>query len=140
VETRVIGVSLGFSTAVSIFGGHALLVATWLTSAPETGYYLIFTALLSLFALMAIQWRSRSSTCAPGAACRALRRHLRAARCKPAAVRPKSLLWIDVPLRIPVTRMAAIAPQLLFANIRRDWLSQWKAVIRVPATVGKGVP
>jgi hypothetical protein len=40
-----------------------------------------------------------SSTCAPGAACRALRRHPGAGRCKPAAVRPKSLLWIDVPLR-----------------------------------------
>src|SRR5207249_3058140 len=30
VETRAIGVSLGFSTAVSIFGGLAPLVATWL--------------------------------------------------------------------------------------------------------------
>ena len=30
VETRAIGVSLSFSTAVSIFGGLAPLVATWL--------------------------------------------------------------------------------------------------------------
>jgi MFS transporter, MHS family, proline/betaine transporter len=63
VETRAIGVSLGFSTAVSIFGGFAPLVATWLIA--QTGnplspsYYLIFTALLSLSALIAIQRRSR---------------------------------------------------------------------------------
>src|SRR5438552_122893 len=63
VETRAIGVSLGFSTAVSIFGGFAPFVATWLIA--QTGnplspsYYLIFTALLSLIALIAIQRRSR---------------------------------------------------------------------------------
>jgi hypothetical protein len=65
METRAIGVSLGFSTPVSIFGGLAPLVATWLISAPEPrrqSYYPIFTALLSLFALMAIQWRSRRAT------------------------------------------------------------------------------
>jgi MFS transporter, MHS family, proline/betaine transporter len=63
VETRAIGVSLGFSTAVSIFGGFAPLVATWLiaqTGSPlSPSYYLIFTALLSLLALIAIQRRSR---------------------------------------------------------------------------------
>jgi len=63
VETRAIGVSLGFSTAVSIFGGLAPLVATWLITVTgdslSPSYYLIFTALLSLFALMAIQLRSR---------------------------------------------------------------------------------
>jgi MHS family proline/betaine transporter-like MFS transporter len=63
VEVRAIGVSLSFSTAVSIFGGLAPLVATWLIA--QTGdplspsYYLIFTALLSLVALLAIQWRRR---------------------------------------------------------------------------------
>jgi MFS transporter, MHS family, proline/betaine transporter len=66
VEVRAIGVSLGFSTAVSIFGGLAPLVATWLIAATgdslSPSYYLIFTALLSLFALMAIQWRSRLVT------------------------------------------------------------------------------
>jgi MHS family proline/betaine transporter-like MFS transporter len=66
VETRAIGVSLGFSTAVSIFGGLAPLVATWLIAATgdnlSPSYYLIVTALLSLFALMAIQWRSRRVT------------------------------------------------------------------------------
>ena len=58
-----IGVALSFSTAVSIFGGLAPLVATSLIAATgdslSPSYYLIFTALLSLFALMAIQWRSR---------------------------------------------------------------------------------
>jgi MHS family proline/betaine transporter-like MFS transporter len=63
VEVRAIGVSLSFSTAVSIFGGLAPLVATWLIA--QTGdplspsYYLIFTALLSLIALLAIQRRRR---------------------------------------------------------------------------------
>src|SRR5436190_9849982 len=66
VEVRAIGVSFGFSTAVWIFGGLAPLVATWLIA--QTGdplspsYYLIFTALLSLVALVAIQWRRRRAT------------------------------------------------------------------------------
>ena len=63
VEVRAIGVSLSFSTAVSIFGGLAPLVATSLiamTGDPlAPSYYLIGTALLSLFALMAIQARAR---------------------------------------------------------------------------------
>ncbi len=63
VETRAIGVALSFSTAVSIFGGLAPLVATSLIAATgdslSPSYYLIFTALLSLLALMTIQWRSR---------------------------------------------------------------------------------
>jgi MHS family proline/betaine transporter-like MFS transporter len=63
VEVRAIGVSFGFSTAVSIFGGLAPLVATWLiakTGDPlSPSYYIIFAALLSLCALIAIQTRSR---------------------------------------------------------------------------------
>jgi MFS transporter, MHS family, proline/betaine transporter len=63
VETRAIGESLGFSTAVTIFGGFAPFVATWLiarTGNPlSPSYYLIFTALLSFAALIAIQRRSR---------------------------------------------------------------------------------
>jgi len=75
VETRAIGVSLGFSTAVTIFGGFAPFVATWLIA--QTGnplspsYYLIFTAMLSLSALIAIQRRSRRSDRAPALAKRA---------------------------------------------------------------------
>jgi len=63
VETRAIGVSLSYSISVTIFGGFAPLIATWLIA--QTGnplspsYYLIFTALLSLAALIAIQQRSR---------------------------------------------------------------------------------
>src|SRR5215813_11157691 len=66
VDTRAIGVSLGYSVSVSVFGGLAPLVATWLIA--QTGdplspsYYLIFTALLSLIALIAIQRRNRRVT------------------------------------------------------------------------------
>ena len=63
VEVRAIGVSFGFSIAVSIFGGLAPLIATWLiarTGNPlSPSYYLIFTALLSLAALIAVQRRRR---------------------------------------------------------------------------------
>jgi MFS transporter, MHS family, proline/betaine transporter len=66
VEVRAIGVSFGFSIAVSIFGGLAPLIATWLivqTGNPlSPSYYLIVTALLSLAALIAIQWRRRHVT------------------------------------------------------------------------------
>src|SRR4029077_16956340 len=61
VQVRAIGVSFGFSTAVSVFGGLAALVAPWLIARPgdplSPSYYLIFTALLSLVALIAIQRR-----------------------------------------------------------------------------------
>jgi MFS transporter, MHS family, proline/betaine transporter len=63
VEVRAIGVSFGFSTAVSIFGGLAPLVATWLIAVTHDplspSYYLIVTAVMSLAALIAIQWRRR---------------------------------------------------------------------------------
>ncbi len=63
VEVRAIGVSLSYSASVSIFGGLAPLVATWLIAVTgdklAPSYYLIGTALLSLIALMAIQWRGR---------------------------------------------------------------------------------
>src|SRR5437660_2506896 len=63
VHTRAVGVAFAFSCSVTIFGGFAPFVATWLVA--QTGdplspsYYLIFTALLSLSALIAIQRRSR---------------------------------------------------------------------------------
>jgi MHS family proline/betaine transporter-like MFS transporter len=64
VDTRAIGVALSFSTAVSIFGGLAPLIATSLIAATSDSlspsYYLIFTALLSLAALIAIQARRRA--------------------------------------------------------------------------------
>jgi MHS family proline/betaine transporter-like MFS transporter len=61
VAVRAIGVSLSFSTAVSIFGGLSPFVAAWLIA--QTGdplspsYYLMATALLSIIALMAIRRR-----------------------------------------------------------------------------------
>jgi hypothetical protein len=56
-----IGVAFSNSISVTIFGGFAPLVATWLIA--ETGdplspsYYLMATALLSIIALTAIQSR-----------------------------------------------------------------------------------
>jgi len=58
VETRAVGIAFSFSTSVTIFGGFAPFVATWLIA--QTGdplspsYYLMATALLSIVALMAI--------------------------------------------------------------------------------------
>jgi MHS family proline/betaine transporter-like MFS transporter len=54
-ETRGIGMSLSYSISVTIFGGFAPLIATWLIA--ETGdplspsFYLMFTAVLSMLAL-----------------------------------------------------------------------------------------
>jgi len=62
VETRAVGVALAFSISVTVFGGFAPFVATWLIA--ETGdplspsYYLMATALLSIAALMAINRRA----------------------------------------------------------------------------------
>jgi len=72
VEVRAIGVALGFSTAVSIFGGLAPLVATWLiavTGDPlSPSYYLVVTAILSLAAVMTIHRRARVPRLAAAAA------------------------------------------------------------------------
>lgn len=68
VEVRAIGVSLSFSTAVSIFGGLAPLVATsliaWTGDKLSPSYYLVATALLSLIALIVIQRRGRAAATA----------------------------------------------------------------------------
>src|ERR1700682_388561 len=62
VETRAVGVAFSFSVAVTIFGGFAPFVATWLiarTGDPlSPSYYLMATALLSVIALMAIERRA----------------------------------------------------------------------------------
>jgi len=67
VDTRAIGVSLGYSISVTIFGGFAPLIATWLIAqtgdALSPSYYLMFTALLSLVSLIAV--RSRTARPAP---------------------------------------------------------------------------
>ncbi len=62
VETRAVGVAFSYSVSVTIFGGFAPFVATWLIA--QTGdplspaYYLVFSALLSLIALAVISRRA----------------------------------------------------------------------------------
>src|SRR5262250_50685 len=62
VETRAVGIAFTFSISVTIFGGFAPFVATWLIA--QTGdplspsYYLMATALLSIITLMAIERRA----------------------------------------------------------------------------------
>jgi MHS family proline/betaine transporter-like MFS transporter len=62
VETRAVGVAFSYSVSVTIFGGFAPLVATWLISSTgdplSPAYYLMFSALLSLIALAAISRRA----------------------------------------------------------------------------------
>jgi MFS transporter, MHS family, proline/betaine transporter len=64
VATRAVGVAFSYSTSVTVFGGFAPFIATWLiakTGDPlSPAYYLMATALLSIIALMAIDRRARS--------------------------------------------------------------------------------
>jgi MHS family proline/betaine transporter-like MFS transporter len=62
VDTRAVGIAFSYSISVTVFGGFAPFVATWLIA--QTGdplspsFYLMATALLSVIALMAIQYRA----------------------------------------------------------------------------------
>ncbi|HUA55848.1 MAG TPA: MFS transporter [Candidatus Sulfotelmatobacter sp.] len=62
VETRAVGVAFSYSISVTIFGGFAPFIATWLIA--QTGdplspsYYLMATALLSIVSLAAIRRRA----------------------------------------------------------------------------------
>ena len=62
VEIRAVGIAFSYSISVTIFGGFAPFVATWLIA--QTGdplspsYYLMATALLSIIALIAIERRT----------------------------------------------------------------------------------
>ncbi len=62
VETRAVGIAFSYSISVTIFGGFAPFVATWLIA--QTGdslspsYYLMVTAVLSIVALVAVQRRA----------------------------------------------------------------------------------
>jgi MHS family proline/betaine transporter-like MFS transporter len=62
VETRAVGVAFSYGISVTVFGGFAPLVATWLiarTGDPlSPSYYLMATALLSILALLAIERRA----------------------------------------------------------------------------------
>jgi MHS family proline/betaine transporter-like MFS transporter len=61
-ETRAIGMSLGYSISVTIFGGFAPFVATWLIDVTgdnlAPSFYLMFTALLSATALYVARRRA----------------------------------------------------------------------------------
>ncbi|HEY1795624.1 MAG TPA: MFS transporter [Stellaceae bacterium] len=61
VDTRAVGVAFSYSVSVTIFGGFAPLVATWLIASTgdplSPAYYLMFSALLSLIALAVISRR-----------------------------------------------------------------------------------
>ena len=59
--TRAVGMSLSYSIGVTIFGGFAPLVATWLIAVTGSNlapsFYLMFTALLTAAALIATRLR-----------------------------------------------------------------------------------
>jgi MFS transporter, MHS family, proline/betaine transporter len=62
VASRAVGIAFSYSISVTVFGGFAPFVATWLIA--QTGdplspsFYLMATALLSIIALLAIQRRT----------------------------------------------------------------------------------
>ena len=62
VDTRAIGIAFSYSISVTVFGGFAPFVATWLfaqTGDPlSPSFYLMATALLSVIALIAVQYRA----------------------------------------------------------------------------------
>jgi MHS family proline/betaine transporter-like MFS transporter len=61
VDSRAVGIAFSYSISVTVFGGFAPLIATWLiarTGNPlSPSFYLMATALLSIVALTAIQRR-----------------------------------------------------------------------------------
>src|SRR4029077_14030612 len=62
VNTRAVGIAFSYGVSVTIFGGFAPFVATWLIAVPgdplSPSFYLMATALLSVIALMAVQYRA----------------------------------------------------------------------------------
>ncbi len=62
VGTRAVGIAFSYAISVTIFGGFAPFVATWLIAATgdplSPSFYLIATALFSVIALLAIQRRT----------------------------------------------------------------------------------
>lgn len=62
VAVRAVGVAFSYSISVTIFGGFAPFVATWLIAhtgdSLSPSYYLMVTALLSIAALLAIRRRA----------------------------------------------------------------------------------
>ena len=72
VDSRAVGIAFSYSISVTIFGGFAPFVATWLIA--QTGdplspsFYLMASAFLSIIALMAIQRRAARAGMIHGAA------------------------------------------------------------------------
>jgi MHS family proline/betaine transporter-like MFS transporter len=66
VDTRAVGIAFSYSVSVTIFGGFAPFIATWLiatTGDPlSPSFYLMATALLSVIALLAVQQRARPAS------------------------------------------------------------------------------
>jgi MFS transporter, MHS family, proline/betaine transporter len=64
VDSRAVGIAFSYGMSVTIFGGFAPFVATWLIASTgdplSPSYYLMGTAVLSAIALMAIQRRNTS--------------------------------------------------------------------------------
>ena len=61
VDARAVGISFSYSMSVTIFGGFAPFVATWLIASTgnplSPSFYLVATALLSVVSLLAIRRR-----------------------------------------------------------------------------------
>jgi MHS family proline/betaine transporter-like MFS transporter len=61
-DTRAVGIAFSYGISVTIFGGFAPFVATWLiavTGEPlSPSFYLMATSLLSVGTLMAFQYRA----------------------------------------------------------------------------------
>ena len=62
VDARAVGIAFSYSVSVTVFGGFAPFVATWLIAATgdplSPSFYLMATALLSIVSLLAIRRRS----------------------------------------------------------------------------------
>lgn len=62
VESRAVGIAFSYSISVTIFGGFAPFVATWLIAATgdplSPSFYLMASAVISIVALLAIQRRT----------------------------------------------------------------------------------
>ena len=63
VGTRTTGLSLSYNVAVTIFGGFAPFIVSWLIAASGTkvapGFYMVFAAALSIVALLGVRVRLR---------------------------------------------------------------------------------
>jgi MHS family proline/betaine transporter-like MFS transporter len=71
VGSRAVGIAFSYSVSVTVFGGFAPFVATWLIAQTRDplspSFYLMATALLSVIALLAIQRRSARAREVPDA-------------------------------------------------------------------------